>query len=307
MPRMSSDPQAAARPTPSASGPRVVVITVVRDEAELLPLWIAHYGREFGHESLLVIDDNSEDGSTNDLPCMCYRLPRGPWKAGWGRTRQRLVNGLAAGLLAVNDWIIYTDVDEFLVADPLAFSGLGDFLQSRSETDVIAPLAVELVHHTGIEPALDLSQPILEQRRFVKYSPALCKPLVKRVNSRWSGAFHANASAFAVDPALWMFHLKFADERLLRQTARRREEIHRAEGRGHPRSFWSMTDDEVARRLERWTHGVNDPNELDSADLDLSSLVQRDNDGYWQATANQVASLEETPLRRVPERFTGAF
>ena len=218
-----------------------------------------------------------------------------------------MVNGLASALLAVNDVVIYTDVDEFLVADPAVHAGLGVYLAARSDTAVVAALAVEVMHHPGVEPPLDQSRPVLAQRSFVKYSPAMCKPHVRRSNSRWHSAFHASASSFTVDPELWMFHLKFADEGLLRKTARARQSAHRLEGRGHPRSFWAMTEDEVAALLAEWTLGATDAPDLNPAELDLADLVQLDDDGNWQANANQVASLQTTPLRRVPERFRAAL
>src|SRR6478672_12348963 len=131
--------------TPQAPGtPRVVVMTVVRDEAEVLPRWIAYYGEQVGYDNLLVLDDNSVDGSTDDLPCLRYRLPPGPWKGPWAKTRLRLVNGLATGLLAVNDVVIYTDVDEIIVADPARHSGLRAYLGARAGSSALAPLAVEV-------------------------------------------------------------------------------------------------------------------------------------------------------------------
>ncbi len=300
---MRASPPDGSRP----SVPRVAVITIVRDEADMLPRWLAHYGGEFGHQNLFVLDDNTVDGSTDELPCVRYRLPAGPWKAGWGKTRLRLVNGLAAGLLAVNDVVIYTDVDEFLVADPESFSGLRAYLARRQDCDVIAPLALEVVHHPLLEPPLDPSRSILSQRRFVKYSPAMCKPLVRRSNSRWHSAFHASAESFSVDPELWMFHAKFADEGLLRKTARARQTIHRSEGRGHPESFWAMPEDAVVAKLAAWTHDTTQAPEFDPAEIDLQDLVQPDRGGNWQAAANQVASLDLTPVRQIPHRFYAAF
>ena len=41
----------------------------------MLPRWIAHYAAQVGMESLVVIDDNSTDGSTDDLPCTVVRIP----------------------------------------------------------------------------------------------------------------------------------------------------------------------------------------------------------------------------------------
>jgi hypothetical protein len=303
---MGTSPAPSAPPKPDA--PRVVAITLVRDEAEMLPRWINYYGGQLGHDNLIVLDDNSVDGSTDDLPCLHYRLPPGPWKAPWSKTRLRLVNGLAQGLLAVNDVVVYSDVDELIVPDPARHAGLRAYLAARPDGTSVAPLAVEVVHHAGSEPPLDPSRGVLEQRGFVKYSPAMCKPLVRwGGGGRWSHSFHASATPFPVDPELWMFHLKFADEGLLRRTARAREHIHRVEGRGHPASFWAMSEDTIAATLARWTAGTTDVPDLDPGELDLADLVQLDDKGTYQATANQVQSLETTPLRRIPERFRSAF
>lgn len=280
-----------------------MVITSVRDEAELLPIWLDYYGRELGHDNVIVLDDNTIDGSTDDLPCVRYRIPPGPLKAGWGATRLRLVNGLAEGLQAVNDVVIYTDVDEFLVPDPAFHSSLRGYLAARSDREVVAPLAVEVMHHTHVEPPIDLGRPILSQRSFAKFAPAMCKPLVRRSTARWRRAFHMSVSPFSVDPELWMFHLKFADEGLLRKTARARDRAHRLESRGHRRSFWAMTEDELAAKLAAWTGEASDAPELDPAELDLAGLVQPGANGGWQAAGSQVESLERSPLRRIPERF----
>src|SRR5262245_57139984 len=71
-------------PLPQLSDPpRVAVLTTVRDEAQMLPRWLDYYGRQVGSENLLVLDDNSVDGSTKDLPCTVYQLPPAPWRMEW--------------------------------------------------------------------------------------------------------------------------------------------------------------------------------------------------------------------------------
>ena len=62
---------------------------MVRDEAFMLPRWMSHYGGQVRLHNLIVLDDNSVDGSTGDLPCTTYRLPPPPWERGWGTTRTR--------------------------------------------------------------------------------------------------------------------------------------------------------------------------------------------------------------------------
>jgi hypothetical protein len=55
--------------------PHVAVITMARDEGTMLRRWVEHYSREVGAENLVVVDDNSSDGSTDDLPCPVLRIP----------------------------------------------------------------------------------------------------------------------------------------------------------------------------------------------------------------------------------------
>lgn len=59
-------------------GLRVAALTMARDEAEMLPRWLDYYGGQFGSDNVMVIDDNSVDGSTSNLPCARFRVPLVP-------------------------------------------------------------------------------------------------------------------------------------------------------------------------------------------------------------------------------------
>ena len=305
---MSSTPQAASS-LPSSSGQRAVAMTMVRDEADMLPRWIDYYGRQLGMDNLIVLDDNSVDGSTDDLPCTRYQLPAPPWKRRWAKTRSRLVNGLANGLLACNDVVIFTDVDEFLVADPARYDGLLDYLAARSDRSVIAPLAFELLHNARLEPALDPTRPVLEQRRFVKFSPGMCKPLLKRTTDAWQRAFHEIHAPFEVDPELWMLHLKYYDEMVLLKVAEARRRVHEEEGRGSVNSFWPKGPEVLQELLSSWTDSaVGDAvAEFEAADVELAGLIKPKRDGSWSCATDQTKALTENPLRTLPQRFRGAF
>ena len=106
---------------------RLAALTMVRDEQVMLPRWVRHYSRECGAENLFVVDDNSTDGSTDDLPCSVLRIPS------WGdkhfeSTRMRVVSNIAAALLEAYDAVLFADADEFLVADPEKYDGLRDLV-----------------------------------------------------------------------------------------------------------------------------------------------------------------------------------
>jgi hypothetical protein len=284
-------------------------MTMVRDEAHMLPRWIDYYSRQLGVDNLIVLDDNTLDGSTDDLPCTRYRLPPAPWKKPWGRTRTRLVNSMANGLLACNDVVIFTDVDEFLVADPARYDGLCDYLAARADQAVMAPLALEVLHHARVEPALDPTRPVLEQRRFVKFSPGMCKPLLKRTTDVWQRAFHEIYAPFEIDPALWMLHLKYHDETVLSKVAEARRRVHEEEGRGSVNSFWPKGPEVLLELLSSWTDSaVGDAvAEFEAADVELTGLIKPKRDGSWSCATDQTKALTENPLRTLPQRFRGAF
>lgn len=307
---MAHEQSEPAYPSPPlADPPRVAVMTTTRDEADMLPRWVEYYGRQVGVENLLVLDDNTTDGSTKDLPCSVYRLPPAPWRWDWAAGRIRLVNGIAQGVLACYDAVVFTDVDEFLVPDPGRYDGLRDYLAARADRAVIAPLALNVLHNPDVEPDLDPARPVLTQRRFVKFTSVMCKPLVKRIPAAWRPAFHGINAAYEIDRDLLMLHLKYYDVAALRKVAEHRRMLHEHEARGASSSAWSMGGDELASELLSWvqTPPGEDVREFDPAEPDLDRVVQRKAAGFYRSEGTQLKAMKKNPLRRLPERFSHAF
>lgn len=290
------------------SSPRVVVLTMARNEPDMLPRWVKYYGGQVGLDNVIVLDDNSDDGSTDDLPCQRLRVPPEPWKSVWSRTRLRLVNGMSQGLLACYDVVVFTDVDEFLVPDPRRYDGLVHYLAAQPRRKVIAPLAVNVLHKPDVEPALDPGQPLMAQRRFVKFAPGMCKPQLKRISAEWMSAFHGISAPFEIDRDLLMLHLKYCDISRLTGVSQYRHAWHQ-EGRGHPTSAWALSSDELASRLLSWVHtesgdGVD---EFDPAELELTHVVRDKGEGVHRSQGRQLVAMENRPLRQLPQRFRTAF
>lgn len=285
--------------------PRVVVLTVARDESEMLPRWVRYYGEQVGHENLVVVDDNTRDGSTDDLPCTVLRIPGFPPDRFEGR-RIKLVSGLAQGLLNSWDVVVFTDVDEFLVPDPARHDGLVSYLHSRRDRTVMAPLALNVLHDARTEPALEPGRPVLGQRAFAKFMPVMCKPAVKRVPAPWRFASHGIDVPYAVDPELFMVHLKFADTDQLRRVAEARHQLALADGRGI-NATWQHSGDAMAGMLSGFVGDVDPASvrEFDARSVKLRRLVA-EREGAWRAVGGgQVALMTAQPLVRVPERLHG--
>ena len=292
----------------AAADVRAVAITMVRDESDMLPRWLRHYGTHLGVENLIVLDDNSRDGSTDGLPCTVHRLPPPRPDHHWGLMRVRLLNGLSAGLLAFYDVVIFTDVDEFLVPDPVKYPSLRHYLAARPEEKVLAGLAFDVVHDARVEPPIDPDRPVLEQRRFVMLNPAMCKPQVKRGSVRWGSAFHAVNAPFPIDPDLLMLHLKFYDEAAVRAVGDRRRAVHETFGRGHTSSFWPRGGDALATRLARSITSQTAPvTEVEPTEVDTTGMVVVDERGFHRVDGRQVAVLKKSPVRTLPERYRHAL
>lgn len=293
---------------PGRRRPEVAVITMARDEGDLLPLWVSHYARHVGIDNLVVLDDNSVDGSTEGLGCTVHRLP--PLKGeDFEPVRMQLMNGLAHGLLAAYDYVVFVDVDEFLVTDPAKYPTLGDLIEARDRPAVLGVMGLNLVHLPQVETSpLDLSRPILEQRRFAKFTPLMCKPSVKRVAAGWALASHGIRAAYAVEPELFMIHLKFADRDRLASVAAIRNAVSKADGRAEGAS-WGRSPDKLLEVFDAVVADI-DPStvpEFDPYAEDLDDLVILLNERYRTRKQGQLVALRNQPLVRVPERLHGAF
>jgi hypothetical protein len=278
------------------------------DEGDMLRLWVEHYAGQVGMDNLFVFDDGTTDGSTDDLPCTVHRLPQLPGRAGFERARMGLASGMARGLLAVYDYVVFVDVDEFLVCDPARYADLPDLIARHGRPEVLGAVGLNVVHLPQVEGPLDLTRPILEQRSFAKFTPLMCKPAVKRIGADWTDSSHALRAPYAVDPELFMLHLKFADRDRLAGIAAHRHEMTRRDGRAG-KSSWGRPADDLVRALDEAVAGV-DPAavpEFDPAAAGVAEVV-RELDGVHRGPREgQLQALERRPLVRIPAALKGAL
>jgi hypothetical protein len=288
---------------------RIAAITFCRDEGGMLPLWIKYYGNQFGVQNLYVVDDNSEDGSTDNLPCDVLRIP--PIRGGkFNSTRMAMVGNLGRSLFQLYDVVMFCDTDEFIVPDPDKYAGLKKYVEARTGEgqNAVGSLGFNVVHNVGSEPPLDLSQPLLGQRRLAKFLPLMCKPAIKWVPAHWSSGTHGVKTPYRVDPDLWMFHMKFGDRALLQEAADHRQRMVEADGRSRD-TQWRQGGDTLVELLERITEGADAaqiPDFVPPSGERLDNLVVEDPPGNWRAPkGSQMTLMEKRPLVRIPERFHG--
>ena len=284
-----------------AGTPRICAMTMVQDESVMLRRWLSYYGRELGHRNLLVLDDNTTDGSTDDLPCSVVRLPPPPWHQPWAQARRAIVNSIARAQLQVYDAVIFVDADEFLVPDPDRYDGLTDYVARTADRDVCAAVGLNVLHDAAHEPPIDHDRPVLAQRGTVKFVPRMCKPALKRRPIPWMAGTHGIQAPFSVDPDLLLFHLKYYDEGELRRVAQLRHGVNQREGRG-ARSAWTQEADELVAGLRGWLEQGR-VRALNPRRLKLPTPQEAEAEGYYRVAGNQMRAMERGRRLEVPDRF----
>jgi hypothetical protein len=197
----------ASRPRPQ--GPRRrAVITMVHNEPVFLPLWLRYYSRWFEPDDVYVLDNETDDGST-DRPGF-VRIPvehehvDHTWMV---RTIERLQHELLDGGY---DMVLVTDVDEIVTPVP-EWGTLGDYLD-RFDEEWVNCLGYELLHMRDSEPPLDLARPILDQREHWFPNDGYSKAALATVPMTWRPGFHGRADyQFNMDPDLRLIHLHRMD------------------------------------------------------------------------------------------------
>jgi hypothetical protein len=184
--------------------------TIAQNEPTMLPLWLSYYGRYFDPDDLYVLDHDSSDGSTKGLEGRCRVVPvhRQTYDHHWLKAT---VESFQAFLLHSYDAVLFSDSDEFLLADPSRYAGLDDYI-AKLERPAARCTGFNVVHQPD-EPPLRFDAPLLSQRRCWHASLLYSKRLLSRIPLHWSEGFHLehNAPDDPPDPELLLVHLHRVD------------------------------------------------------------------------------------------------
>lgn len=191
------------------------VITCVRNDHVFLKKWIDYYGGNFGRQNLFVFMDGRDqavpDGSEGVTFIWLPHRPAERLRA--DRRRSQTISDLARALHRFMDCVIATDVDEFLLPDPDRHANLRAFIEDQPSNILTwSGLGLDVAQHMTLEDAIDLSTPVLGQRRFAHLSSRYTKPLVSFRPVTWGSGLHRiKGRNFHIHPDLYIFHFGMMD------------------------------------------------------------------------------------------------
>jgi len=200
----------------------VAAITMVFNEPVFLPIWLNYYGAELGYENLFIIDDGSNDTSLHDKRIVnLISRKRGVLDE---ELRAETISYFHEELLGHYNQVLYTDVDEFIVAEPNLKKSLEEYLISRHES-WINPVGLNVLHRRSEEGPLDLTKPLFSQRSYVQFTEWYCKPVISRVPMRWKPGFHFADRPPCCVTDLFLFHLRAMDYDIARERIKKFESV----------------------------------------------------------------------------------
>lgn len=207
---------------------------LIREEYFLLPKWYEYYSQFFEDEDIYIMHHvvpSQEDGESGD------RENGNGESLGGGSGRDTSVDFLKGTkvnviplrqelfstrwvrdtitrfqemMLRKYRYIVYTDVDEFIFTDPTAYQDLDAFLKvfdQRGDWSHVKCCCLTLMHLPDKEPDLDVSLPIIDQRKYWYRYSYYDKPLITKKVLNYEFGLHTAEEQAPVLSAVVMLHL----------------------------------------------------------------------------------------------------
>ena len=177
------------------------------NEPDFVPIWARHYATEVGARHCYIVDHGSTDGSLDGLGAInVVRIPRSPQD---DTRRARFMSRFCGALLSWYDAVIHVDIDEILVACPDRHVSLAAYC-GADHRPVVNAIGLDLLHRPAHERPLAVGLPVTVQRRWLRFSSAMCKPVLIRSPTDWAPGFHSVPAPPAFGE-LYLFHLRYID------------------------------------------------------------------------------------------------
>ncbi|MCE8006730.1 glycosyltransferase family 2 protein [Aestuariivita sp.] len=212
--------------------PEIAVVTMVRDDAFFLDIWLRYYGEMFGRENCYIVNHGrGEDVAAQAEGCNLIGIP-GIHHKNFDMKRWRLLNNLVMGLRSYYDYVVVGDVDELVVMDPASGQDLRAFLMRAPPRRVLTPVGLEVIHRIDLEDR-PIMGTVLGPRRHVRPAPHYSKPCVISAGTKIARGGHFTEFDKLITPdPLYLFHLKFCDAAAYSRAMDHRNAVSAATGVG---------------------------------------------------------------------------
>jgi hypothetical protein len=183
------------------------VFTIVKDETVFLPIWVKYYSKYFPMEDIYVLDHQSIDGSTLNLPCNVQTVKNNEaFDSSWITDT---VKAFQVKLLEEYEYVVFAEGDEILISLEDPGYDLYDHIKMMKEVGRNFDVATgyELMQNVLTESTYDSTHPVLTQRRHYYPNNLYNKTLITNIALDWTPGFHECQFKASPNKALHLLHL----------------------------------------------------------------------------------------------------
>ncbi|NPD13977.1 hypothetical protein HOY34_02045 [Xinfangfangia sp. D13-10-4-6] len=289
------------------------VMTMAYQDYFFVERWYRYWSAQIGPECLYLLSHGNDPVHREiAIGANIINLPRDSGMYKFDARRWRSMGYLASGLLEFYKWMIVSDVDEIVIADPLSATSVGDWIErntsdNKSAPKNISPLCLELIHLPDEEPeSIADDATILSRRRIFQPNWNYSKPCLIGAPALFAPGGHRNNLGPRLLPdGLFTLHLKFFDLPMLTDRSKGRKEImSEASTNGlevDTSTSWGSTT------LDRY-HNIVASKTLRGEDVDLPeyrAAMRKQKQKYTNSFIWGQAI--DKNLYRIPERFSALF
>ena len=196
---------------------RSIAYTIWQNDMVGLKLWLKYYSKYFDRIHLVCVATKPEYhpqlNKLQDTYNLTYEFQ--PVSLIDPDTAFKAINERQRRFFDSFDWVLYCNLDEFLIPDTKKYKNLKDVMK-KYPLNWIACEGFDVVQAEDENP-IDFSKPYLKQRRYWIKNSNYNKVLLSRVMLEWNAGFHQVKemdplnSTLIKDTGLYLVHLKYAD------------------------------------------------------------------------------------------------
>ena len=287
-------------------------LTMVYKDYDLLERWYNYYKAQIGAENIFIYSHGNDPKHREIAPdANVMNVPRDESFTLFEVSRWRMMGFFASAMLEFYQYMIVSDVDEFVIADPKTGGNVAEYIQKHyngpKAPKNISPLGLEIVHVPDQEPEpIVAGSNVLSRRRFFRPSRNYSKPCIVGGPVSFGPGGHRNTLGPRHMPDdLYLVHLKFYDLPTVENRANQQREILKtieSEGGFSPETHpWFNT-------LENF-HMILDRYELSGEDIEQTAFRDRMKTFQTEKYPGQYVwgYIKAKKLFELPERFGNVF
>ena len=181
---------------------KIAAFTIARNEDVFLPVWFKYYKKHIPEKDIFIYDNDS----INPVPENIATKIHSEYTFDHRWLRQTAFK-IMSYLLMFYDYVLCTDADEILIADPRKYKNITDYVQ-KNPNEIMYSTGYEIVGNKKDTP-INFSENLFNQRKeWVKlknfYKPVLSSVPIRKMYSDYNCSSNG-------DPDLYLVHLNRID------------------------------------------------------------------------------------------------